>query len=115
MGLDIWLYVEVDTGGKELKEIELYDANITHNLGPMADLAGVYLPLWRPGKAGVEVAADLIEPIRNGIEDMKARPDFFRQFDAENGWGKYRDFLPWLEELLAAREEHPKAKVGICR
>jgi hypothetical protein len=115
MSLDIWLYIDVDTGGKELQEIELFDANITHNLGPMAELAGVYLPLWRPGKAGVETAADLIDPLRRGIADMKENPPFFKMFDAPNGWGRYENFLPWLEELLAACEAHPKAKVGISR
>jgi hypothetical protein len=27
---------------------DVYDGNITHNLGRMADMAGIYYALWRP-------------------------------------------------------------------
>ncbi len=31
---------------------EVYSANITHNLGEMADKAGIYYALWRPEEKG---------------------------------------------------------------
>jgi hypothetical protein len=46
--------------GREGRSNEVYSANITHNLGKMADEAGVYEALWRPEEIGVKTAFDLI-------------------------------------------------------
>lgn len=83
-----------------------YDSfNITHNLTEMAREAGIYECLWRAkGTAG-----EIVPKLRAAIEDMRKRPEHYRKFDSENGWGTYDDFLPWLEELLAKCEEHPDA------
>jgi hypothetical protein len=43
MSLDVYL-TEEPTGAV------LYDSNITHNLGRMADEAGIYMACWRPGE-----------------------------------------------------------------
>ena len=53
MSLDVSLYRKYHItydGGKKLEEREdcVYDANITHNLGEMADKAGIYYALLRP-------------------------------------------------------------------
>jgi len=89
--------------------------NITHNLVEMASQADIYACLWRPETCNVTVAGELVQPLRRAIEDMKARPQHYRQFDSANGWGKYDHFLPWLEQLLQACEEHPEAWVQSCR
>ena len=107
MSLDVYL--------EEVRPCAVFDANITHNLNRMAEAAGIYGVVWRPEENGIETAADLIEPLKAGIAAMKADPERFRQFDAPNGWGKYRDFLPWLEQYLAACEEHPAAAVRASR
>ena len=65
MSLDLTLHrhyhVSYD-GGKTLEEREedLYSANITHNLGKMADAAGLYEALWRPHrlKEGYNIPED---------------------------------------------------------
>ena len=93
----------------------VYDCNITHNLTKMADAAGLYIPLWRPEECGVKLAKDLIEPLTKGIALMKEDPLKFKEFDAPNGWGLYEHFLPWLEKLLTACQEHPEACVEISR
>lgn len=48
MSLDVYLYVEVDTGGEELTRLDLFEWNITHNLGKMANEAGIYQHMWGP-------------------------------------------------------------------
>lgn len=94
---------------------EVYWANITHNLGGMAEAAGIYEHCWCPDEIGVTRAKQLVEPLRKGIELMKADPERFRKFNAKNGWGLYEHFVPWLERYLAACEAHPEARVGASR
>lgn len=115
MSLDVWLYVEVDVGGPELKTVDLYEANITHNLGKMASEAGIYEALWRPEEIGIETAQQLIEPLTKGLMEMKADPARFEKFNASNGWGLYENFVPWIEAYLEACKEYPKAKVKAWR
>lgn len=94
-------------GGEE----ELFDANITHNLGNMASEAGVYGVVWRPEESEISQAQQLIEPLTAGIALMKADPERFKKLNAPNGWGKYKHFLPWLERYLEACKAFPEARV----
>ena len=89
--------------------------NITHNLSEMASEAGIYECLWRTEENGFETAGQIVEPLRKAIADMKARPDHYRQFNAANGWGAYKDFLPWLEKLLPVCEANPGAAITAGR
>ena len=89
---------------------EVHSQNITHNLGPMAEKAGIYGALWRPEET-VSSAKELAEKLKPAIADMKARPEFYKQFDSPNGWGLYEHFVPWLDELYLACLENPDAKV----
>lgn len=83
----------------------VFDANITHNLNEMADAAGIYEVFWRPEEIGATKASDIIPILKKGFEDMKARPEYFKKFDSENGWGTYKDFLPCVESYLNACRE----------
>jgi hypothetical protein len=107
MSLDVWL--------TEVKPTEVYSANITHNLGRMADEAGIYEHLWRPEEIGITKASQLIEPLENGLALMKSDPGRFKAFDATNGWGLYEHFVPWIEEYLEACKDHPEAEVSASR
>lgn len=98
-----------------MRKVSVFDANITHNLNKMADEAGIYSHLWRPDEIGIKTAAELIEPLKIGIQKMKDNPGHFKQFDAKNGWGTYEDFVPWIEEYIAACEENPDAEVSVWR
>lgn len=93
----------------------MFDANITHNLGPMAEAAGIYDHVWRPEEIGVQRASQLIAPLRTGLERLRAEPERFLAMDAANGWGRYVDFVPWLEEYIAACEQYPEALVRVSR
>ena len=107
MSLDVYL--------KAIRPVTVFDANITHNLGKMADAAGVYYACWRPEEIGCKYASDIIPILTKGIVDMKARPDYYRQFEPENKWGTYDDFVPWLEKYLAACIENPDAEIEASR
>ena len=92
-----------------------YSANITHNLIPMAEEAGIYAIVWRPEENGIEKALQLVEPLKKAINEMAADVPRFKAHDSENGWGLYKHFLPWLVELLAACESYPNAIPRVSR
>lgn len=94
---------------------EFFWANITHNLADMAKAADIYLVLWKPEELGATKAAQLIEPLREGLAKMKQHPDVYKQYNASNGWGKYEDFIPWIESYLAACIDHPDGEVFASR
>src|SRR6185437_6923036 len=56
----------------DVERNERYSANITHNLGKMADVAEVYKPLWRPDEVGITHARQLIEPLTEGLRRLQA-------------------------------------------
>lgn len=112
MSLDVYLMVpNFDTGDNEY----LYNANITHNLGKMADEAGIYMAMWRPEEVGFEHAYQLIEPLLEGLAKLKSDPDKYSAFNAPNGWGLYEHFVPFVEEYLVACQRFPLAKVYASR
>jgi hypothetical protein len=138
MSLDVILYrnylVSYDEGKTlEPRREEVYSANITHNLNKMADEAGLYEALWRPYKLkpGYDIPEDdhkaeweyeeanpvraheIIEIIEKGLADMKARPKHYEKFNSPNGWGLYKNFVPWIERYLEALKEFPEAQV-VC-
>jgi hypothetical protein len=93
----------------------VFQANITHNLGKMATEAGIYYACWRPEEIEAKVAKDIIPLLEKGFEDMKSKPDYYKQFDSSNGWGIYVDFLPWVEEYLKACKAYPEAEISVSR
>lgn len=115
MSLDVYLYVEVDTGSKNLTETELYWANITHNLTGMAEEAGIYEALWSPEEIGAKFASDIVPLLEHGLKKLKEDPASYQSFNAPNGWGTYEHFVPFVQQYLDACREHPKAKIRTCR
>lgn len=93
----------------------VFQANITHNLGAMAEAAGIYTHIWRPEEIGVEKANQIIEPLEAGLKLLKSDPQRFKGYDSENGWGVYDDFVPWVEKYLGACRQYPDAEVFASR
>lgn len=94
---------------------DLPDLNITHNLAPMAKEAGIYNVLWRPDEFDYVKAKDAIEALEGGLALLRSDPVRFSKFDAPNGWGTYRDFVPFVEQALKACRDHPDATIGVSR
>ena len=112
MSLDIWLEIEVDTGGKEPYRVELFSSNITSNLTAMAGAAGIYTALWHPYDLCENPTADkLIAPLEEGLINLKENPEYYEQFNSPNGWGMYEHFVFFVENVLSACKEHPKSNV----
>ena len=114
---------------------QVYTANITHNLGEMAGKAGIYEALWRPYKldkncpkefddytaelafeeAHEYFAKDIINVLEKGLKDLKEKPDYYKQFNSENGWGLYEHFVPFVEKYLEACKENPDCLIEVSR
>lgn len=118
MSLDVYLLDSTlcpNCGHEVVTEHEVFDANVTHNLGDMAEAAGIYYALWRPDELGYEHARDLIAPLLTGLTLLRSDPERFEKFNPSNGWGSYKDFVPWVEGYLAACENHPNARIKVSR
>lgn len=100
----------------KMKEMEVYETNITHNLNTMASHAGIYEVIWRPEELFEKpLASDLIEPLERGLAELKAKPDYFQQFNPDNDWGSYNGFVMFVEGYLKACKKDPDAWVDISR
>lgn len=107
MSLDISLYA--------VREVEVFEANITHNLTKMADEAGLYKALWRPDELGIDTAKVLIPLLENGLKQLQEDPERFKKLNPENGWGTYEALVSFTERYLEACNEHPDARIYISR
>ena len=97
------------------RDVEQYSANITHNLNVMADEAGIYQHLWRPDEIGITYAAQLIEPLADGLALLESDPARFSAFNPDNGWGSYNGLVSFVGHYLAACRECPSASVRASR
>lgn len=103
MSLDFGLYAQVK------------NHNITHNLNKMAEAAGIYDVLWHPEKNGITRAKQMIQPLTNALIDLLKRPEHYKQFNPENGWGTYENFVQFVENVLKSCQENPDCFVMVDR
>lgn len=96
-----------------LRTTTVYDANITHNLAPMAREAGLYDALWQPDTIGAKQAADLREPLTRGLGALLRDPERFKRLNPPNGWGAYDDLVKAVRDYLQACLNNPDAAVSV--
>ena len=106
MSLGFYLQYEIDEN-----EIEVFDSNITHNLGKMAKEAGIYEALWHPDRINAVYAKDIVNILYKGYCELNCNPEKYEHFNAPNGWGTYEHFLPFVEEVHNACMKYPNAKI----
>lgn len=107
MSLDISLTV--------IKETEVFDANITHNLNKMASEAGIYKELWRPDEIGILFAKQLIKPLEVGLQRLLDDPEKYVKFNPKNGWGNYAGLVTFVKKYICYCIKYPNAKIHISR
>ena len=105
MSLDVYLEV--------VKPTKVYSANITHNLNKMAQAAGIYEALWQPEEIGITKAHQLIAPLTEGLERLRAEPDKYLALNPSNGWGSYGGLVEFVEVYLNACRLEPDADVYV--
>ena len=135
MSLDVYLerkkWTSYDAGVTFTESIEMeYSRNITHNLWEMAEKAGIYEALWRPymlkesynedcpedfEQENPTKACEIISLLEKWLKDLKKRPKYFKKFNAENGWGTYEHFVPFVEDYLLACKKYPDCFISVSR
>lgn len=103
-----------------IRKIEIYTVNITHNLTEMASKVKcgdytLYEYLWSPDEINIKKADELIKPLEEGLKELKAKPEFYEKYNAENGWGVYERFVPFVENYLNACIDNPDAEIEVSR
>jgi hypothetical protein len=111
---DLWGAM-IEAGGEPVEVVPIFDRNITHNLNKMAEAAGIYMQLWRPDEIGVTKASEIIEPLKEGLNELLTRPEYYKKYDSSNGWGVYPDFVEFVQAVLAACEQNPDARIEVSR
>ena len=107
--------MSLDVSLSAVRLTQVYSSNITHNLNQMAKEAGIYQHLWRPEELNITKAFDLIKPLEEGLSFLKSDPARFEKFNSDNGWGLYKNFVPFVENYLNACKENPDAVISISR
>ena len=115
MSLNVYLSIDVDTGGSEPYTAELFDWNITHNLNTMAENSGLHKCLWRPDENNMTSAKDLINPMEKGLKELVCNQKRYEQYNPINGWGDYNGLVNFVRHYLTACKAHPYADVRVSR
>lgn len=93
----------------------VFDKNITHNLTKMASKAGIYNELWHPEDINCIYGKDIIIGLREGLKKLKENPNYYKQFNAENSWGLYENFVEFVEDVYNACKQYPKCLIEVSR
>ena len=91
-------------GHEDEVEVERCSVNITYNVGNMLRRAGLH-PKVLDGMS-MDEALPIFE---NAFNLMTDNPDYFRRFNASNGWGTYETTAEAVSKLLntIAHGSHP--------
>lgn len=111
--------------GQRVPEVEsdtnrVFEWNITHNLGEMADQVKIgdhtlYQYLWRPEEIGVTHARQLIDPLSQGWLFMLSNQERLEKFNPANGWGDFDGLLEFVEAYIKAAVKYPDATIEVSR
>lgn len=96
-------------------EENVFDINITHNLGKMAQECGLYEVLWCPKEIGVAKAKDAIELLTKGLKELESDPKKYKEFNPENGWGSYEGLVYVTRQYLEACINYPESLIEVSR
>lgn len=94
---------------------EVFWANITHNLAPMANKAGLYEFMWDVLESGLDLPKYVGPYLKEGLRKLRANPDYFRQLEGVGVGDSYEDLVAFVEKYIAACEEYPDAAISVSR
>jgi hypothetical protein len=111
MSLDFYIEsVKCDYCGREADI--LFERNITHNLNFMAVAVNLYDVLWHPEKiAQVVLAKDIVPRLESALRLLISDPASYDEFESDNGWGTYEDFVKFVEAVLEACLKYPEGVI----
>lgn len=105
----------LDSDGDELEPVykEIYSTNITHNLNKMAKEVDIYDVLWNAEENGFKYAHQIVSKLTKGLELLKSDQSHYESFNSPNGWGLYKNFVPFVENYLNACMMYPNSIIEI--
>lgn len=133
MSLDVDLLIPNDSDDTSDWEI-VFEKNITHNLGEMAQAFGLYEAIWRPYRllpgykkempydqerkfeeGNIVYANMIIDHIKNGLTSLVLNPSEAKTYNPDNGWGSYEGLVTFTIEYLENLENYPESAIFTCR
>lgn len=100
MGVSIYL--------KNVEHDTVFQADLTHNLRPMALACGIREILWASYGDSV---SEIIDTLNDGIHSLKKYPITYQRLNPANGWGSYDVLLEVAENLLEKCYQYQTAKL----
>jgi hypothetical protein len=113
MSLDVDLLVT--------KPVSIYSGNITHNLTtmarqvPVSPTLSLYDILWRADEHQLTHAKDIVNYLDIGWNILLSKPEYYKQYNPENGWGTYESLERFVYNYRNACWDNPDAEISICR
>lgn len=103
--------MSLDINIKAMREVEIYEANITYNLAPM------YYKCIDKEKGLKKIdnmsCKEALPIINNAITNMLNYADEYRKLNPANGWGSYEGLLAKLQELRNCCETNPDGIIEV--
>jgi len=96
-------------------ETEVFEANVVHNLGEMAEEAGLYKILWRPEEIDILLAKDAVPILERGLKALKENPEDFYPFAPEDKEGTYESLVKLVEDYLIACLRFPEGRISVSQ
>lgn len=104
---------------REYEDNTYFHLNLTHNLNKMAAKCepvtyasngvpysmrhNLYKVLWRPGEIGIITPTmSYVDNVIQCYKRLMEEPDFFKQYNPENGWGTYEQLLEGTRKYVGA-------------
>lgn len=106
-------YPDADIQEIEIETTEFWHGNITHNLNLMAedcvcyDDTNLYCLLWRTYEPtwGKWI---YVSQLSCCLGILRRDPEYFKQFNPENGWGTYEQLCEFVEDFIKALIDMPE-------
>ena len=77
--------------------------NLTYNLHPMMDAAGIAPRETLDGKHAPEV----VKLLGEAWDKLIKEPEKYKKFNPANGWGSYGVLINWIQETVDTAERYP--------
>ncbi len=107
--------MSLDVTLNAMRNVAVYEGNITHNLIPMAKALGIDKYLWRPEERNISIAKELIYPLSDALVYMIKNRQELLKYEPENGFGTYEGLKDFISEYLEACVTNPDAIIEIWK
>lgn len=108
------MYPDADIKVNTYETDEFWHGNITHNLNKMAMQCPSFDPdyslynlLWRDEPINDLNPYFYIDRLISCLGNLENNPDYYKQFNPENGWGTYEQLVKFVKSFVIALIDMP--------